>query len=80
MLSLSCVRFAFTTDKTDMFSLCFYSRVPRDMQGGRHEVFFSTKHGVEAKNYEDMGDAAKLKPLEVCRLSRDPVLSTDTLL
>ena len=67
-LSLSCVRFAFTTDKTDMFSLCFYSRVPRDMRGGRHEVFFSTKHGVEAKNYEDMGDAAKLKPLEVCRL------------
>ena len=41
-------RFAFTTDKYDMFSLCFYSRVPGDMQGGRHEVFFSTKHGVEA--------------------------------
>ena len=24
-----------------------------------------TKHGVEAKNYENLGDAAKLKPLEV---------------
>ena len=23
------------------------------------------KHGVEAKNYENLGDAAKLKPLEV---------------
>ena len=31
----------------------------------RHEVFLSTKHGVEAKNYENLGDAAKLKPLEV---------------
>ena len=25
----------------------------------------ATKHGVEAKNYEGLGDAAKLKPLEV---------------
>ena len=24
-----------------------------------------TKHGVEAKNYDNLGDAAKLKPLEV---------------
>ena len=31
----------------------------------RHEVFLQTKHGVEAKNYENLGDAAKLKPLEV---------------
>ena len=74
-------RFAFTTDKYDMFSLCFHSVVPSNMRGGRHEVslvhteprprrfvcqvFLQTKHGVEAKNYEDMGDAAKLKPLEV---------------
>jgi len=58
-------KFAFTTDKYDMFSLCFHSVVPSNMRGGRHEVFLQTKHGVEAKNYEDMGDAAKLKPLEV---------------
>ena len=31
----------------------------------RHEVFLQTKHGVEAKNYDNLGDAAKLKPLEV---------------
>ena len=31
----------------------------------RHEIFLATKHGVEAKNYEGLGDAAKLKPLEV---------------
>ncbi|QQP32522.1 Transmembrane emp24 domain-containing protein 10, partial [Caligus rogercresseyi] len=29
------------------------------------EVFLSVKHGVEAKSYEGLGDAAKLKPLEV---------------
>ena len=28
-------------------------------------MFLQTKHGVEAKNYENLGDAAKLKPLEV---------------
>ena len=31
----------------------------------RHEVFLQTKHGVEAKSYEGLGEAAKLKPLEV---------------
>ena len=29
------------------------------------QVSLTTKHGVEAKNYENLGDAAKLKPLEV---------------
>ena len=29
------------------------------------QVFLQMKHGVEAKNYENLGDAAKLKPLEV---------------
>ena len=32
------------------------------MKGGHEAVM---KHGVEAKNYENLGDAAKLKPLEV---------------
>ena len=31
----------------------------------RHEVYLATKHGAEAKSYEGLGDAAKLKPLEV---------------
>ena len=35
------------------------------MRGGRHEVFLQTKHGVEAKSYEGLGEATKLKPLEV---------------
>ena len=58
-------KFAFTTDKDDIFEICFISRVPSNMRGGRHEVFLLMKHGVEAKNYENLGDAAKLKPLEV---------------
>merc|ERR1712157_654229 len=44
---------------------CFISRVPSNMRGARQEVSLTTKHGVEAKNYENLGDAAKLKPLEV---------------
>jgi len=58
-------KFAFTTDAYDVFEICFISRVPPNMRGARHEVFLATKHGVEAKNYEGLGDAAKLKPLEV---------------
>ena len=58
-------KFAFTTDKDDIFEICFISRVPNNMRGSRQEVSLNTKHGVEAKNYENLGDAAKLKPLEV---------------
>jgi len=58
-------KFAFTTDKYDVFEICFISRVPTNMRGGRHEVYLATKHGAEAKSYEGLGDAAKLKPLEV---------------
>ena len=58
-------KFAFTTDKDDIFEICFISRVPSNMRGARQEVWLSTKHGVEAKNYDGLGDAAKLKPLEV---------------
>ena len=41
------------------------SRVPPSVRGQRHEVYLNVKHGVEAKNYEGLGDANKLKPLEV---------------
>ena len=58
-------KFAFTTDDYDVFEICFLSRVPPTRRGARHEVFLQTKHGVEAKTYEGLGDAAKLKPLEV---------------
>uniref|UniRef100_A0A8C2VTM5 GOLD domain-containing protein n=1 Tax=Chinchilla lanigera TaxID=34839 RepID=A0A8C2VTM5_CHILA len=44
-------KFAFTTEDHDMFEVCFKSK---DM-----------KHGVEAKNYEEIAKVEKLKPLEV---------------
>ena len=34
-------------------------------QNGQREVSLLVKHGVEAKNYDDIGKAEKLKPLEV---------------
>ena len=37
-------KFAFTTDKYDMFSLCFHSVVPTNMRGQRHEVSCTTDH------------------------------------
>merc|ERR1711981_232996 len=58
-------KFAFTTDDYDVYEICFLSRVPPNMRGLRHEVFLQTKHGVEAKSYEGLADANKLKPLEI---------------
>lgn len=45
-------------------------------RGMSHEVSLNTKHGVEAKNYEGIGEAAKLKPIEV-ELRRLEDLSND---
>ncbi|XP_032821032.1 transmembrane emp24 domain-containing protein 10 [Petromyzon marinus] len=59
-------KFAFTTDDYDMFEICFESKLPMGI--GRvpdQFVTLNTKHGVEAKNYEDIAKAEKLKPLEV---------------
>ncbi len=58
-------KFAFTADDYDVFEICFMSRVGAGRRGQRHEVFLQTKHGVEAKTYDGLADAAKLKPLEV---------------
>uniref|UniRef100_A0A6I8RL23 Transmembrane emp24-like trafficking protein 10 (yeast) n=1 Tax=Xenopus tropicalis TaxID=8364 RepID=A0A6I8RL23_XENTR len=54
-------KFAFTTEEYDMFEVCFDSagRVPDQM------VNLIMKHGVEAKNYEEIAKVEKLKPLEV---------------
>ena len=58
-------KFAFTTDDYDVYEICFLSRVPPNQRGLRHEVLLQTKHGVEAKSYEGLADANKLKPLEI---------------
>jgi len=58
-------RFTFTTDEYEVYEICFSSRVPHGQSGFPQEVYLSTKHGVEAKSYEGLDEAAKLKPLEV---------------
>jgi len=58
-------RFTFTTDEYEVYEICFTSKVPHGQRGFPQEVYLSSKHGVEAKNYEGLDEAAKLKPLEV---------------
>ncbi|XP_043274187.1 transmembrane emp24 domain-containing protein bai isoform X2 [Venturia canescens] len=59
------LKFSFVTETYDVFEICFVSRVPANQRGVRQEVKLITKHGVEAKSYEGLGEAAKLKPIEV---------------
>ncbi|KAE8586035.1 hypothetical protein XENTR_v10021530 [Xenopus tropicalis] len=59
-------KFAFTTEEYDMFEVCFDSKLPAG--AGRvpdQMVNLIMKHGVEAKNYEEIAKVEKLKPLEV---------------
>lgn len=59
-------KFAFTTEDYDMFEACFESKLP--VGTGRMPdqlVILDMKHGVEAKNYEEIAKVEKLKPLEV---------------
>ncbi|KAL3873256.1 hypothetical protein ACJMK2_036394 [Sinanodonta woodiana] len=58
-------KFAFTTEEYDMFEVCFESKMVSGGQGTEREVSITMKHGVEAKSYEDLAKAEKLKPLEV---------------
>jgi len=58
-------KFAFTTDDYEVFEICFISKVAPNVRGIKHEVELVVKMGLEAKNYETLGEAARLKPLEV---------------
>lgn len=58
-------KFSFVTENYDTFEICFISRVPPQQRGMAQEVSLVTKRGVEAKNYEGLGEARKLKPLEL---------------
>ena len=60
-------KFAFITEDYDVFQVCFISRVSSNMMAHaqEQEVSLIMKHGVEAKSYEQLGEASKLKPLEV---------------
>ena len=50
-------KFAFTTDEYDVFQICFETRVAvesRHSSGLVKEVQLNLKHGVEAKDYENV--------------------------
>ncbi|KYM96473.1 PREDICTED: transmembrane emp24 domain-containing protein bai isoform X2 [Cyphomyrmex costatus] len=59
------LKFSFVTETYDTFEICFISRVPNHQRGIRQEVTLIVKRGIEAKSYEGIGEAAKLKPVEV---------------
>jgi p24 family protein delta-1 len=49
-------KFAFTTDEYDVFQICFETQIQgaRGTEGLNKEVHLVVKHGVEAKDYENV--------------------------
>jgi len=64
-------KFAFTLDDYDMFSICFHGKRVDGQGAGRTppidelSVKLSVKRGIEAKSYNDLAKAEKLKPMEL---------------
>lgn len=59
-------KFAFTTDNYEIYEICFESHgQPGNFRIPDQLVSLDIKHGVEARNYDDIAKAEKLKPLEV---------------
>ncbi|XP_066599730.1 transmembrane emp24 domain-containing protein bai [Prorops nasuta] len=58
-------KFSFSTETYDTFQICFVSHVPNNQRGIKQEVNLVIKRGNEGKSYEGIGEAAKLKPVEV---------------
>lgn len=58
-------KFTFVTETYDTFEVCFISKVPQERRGVAQDVTLDIKVGIEAKNYEGIGEAAKLKPMEL---------------
>ncbi|CAD5225211.1 unnamed protein product [Bursaphelenchus okinawaensis] len=58
-------KFAFTADEYDIFEICVTIHANPSQVKIQREISLVLKHGVEAKNYEDLAKAEKLKPLEV---------------
>ncbi|XP_017875994.1 transmembrane emp24 domain-containing protein bai isoform X2 [Ceratina calcarata] len=64
------LKFSFVTETYDTFEICFiaHSIQPSfsgNMKHMKQEVHLSIKRGIEAKNYDGIAEAAKLKPSEV---------------
>lgn len=63
-------RFAVTSDEDDIYDFCVLSHPLGHQPVGAHqpgsrEVSLTMKHGVEAKNYEQLAAVSQLKPLEL---------------
>ncbi|XP_055352236.1 transmembrane emp24 domain-containing protein 10-like [Paramacrobiotus metropolitanus] len=60
-------KFAFSVEEYEIIEMCFETKF--DVPYGRpapppREITFNILHGVEAKNYDDLAKAEKLKPME----------------
>jgi len=55
----------FTSDNYDTYEVCIVSRAPQEVRKVVQEISLVTKKGVEARSYDRIGEAGKLKPLEV---------------
>jgi len=58
-------KFAVTADEDDIYDICFVSYQSHHQNAPPKEVHIELKHGVEAKNYEQIAAVGKLKPLEM---------------
>jgi len=62
-------RFAVTPDEDDIYDFCVLSHplghIPPEAAGSIREVSLVIKHGVEAKNYDQIAAVSQLKPLEL---------------
>lgn len=58
-------KFSFVTEVYDNFEICFNSHVPPNHRGVRQEITLNVKRDLEAKSFESLGEASKLKPVEV---------------
>ncbi|XP_050438396.1 transmembrane emp24 domain-containing protein bai-like [Adelges cooleyi] len=62
---ISTGKFSFIVENYDMFEICFISRASSNHRVVKQEIYLDVKTGVEAKNYEGIDEASKLKPLEL---------------
>ncbi|XP_031829995.1 transmembrane emp24 domain-containing protein bai [Nomia melanderi] len=63
-------KFTFVMETYDTYEICFMAHAIQpsfsgNMKQVKQEVYLATKRGIEAKSYEEVGKAAKLKPSEV---------------
>ncbi|XP_076292101.1 transmembrane emp24 domain-containing protein bai isoform X1 [Lasioglossum baleicum] len=64
------LKFSFVLETYDKFEICFMAHAVQPSYAGnlknvKQEVHLITKRGIEAKSYEAISEAAKLKPSEV---------------